>query len=244
MKRRQPRSTRTYTLLPYTTLFRSKQVVLELRPISGAAHRVGVDQQRHVGFLVAVLADMQVEHELRQRAVQARELAAQHGEARAGQLRPGVAVEPAVAGAELDVVEHLEVEAARRAPARLLDVLRLVLAGRHRVVGQVGDAQDDRVEFRADAVELGLRRLEPVAEAGHPGPQRRGLLALRVGLADRLPARVAHVLQLLRTHLDALARRFQPLHRRDVALDPARGAQAFGTRGGALAQPAGSEEGR
>src|SRR3546814_15858997 len=90
MKRRQPRSTRTYTLLPYTTLFRSKQVVLELRQLPGAAHRVGVDQQRHVGFLVAVLADMQVEHELRQRAVQARELAAQHGEARAGQLRPGV----------------------------------------------------------------------------------------------------------------------------------------------------------
>src|SRR3546814_2668274 len=67
-----------------------EQVVLELRQLPGAAHRVGVDQQRHVGFLVAVLADMQVEHELRQRAVQARELAAQHGEARAGQLRPGV----------------------------------------------------------------------------------------------------------------------------------------------------------
>src|SRR3546814_2516836 len=86
---------------------------------------------------------MQVEHELRQRAVQARELAAQHGEARAGQLRPGVAVEPAVAGAELDVVEHLEVEAARRAPARLLDVLRLVLAGRHRVVGPVGARSEE-----------------------------------------------------------------------------------------------------
>src|SRR3546814_7613381 len=94
---------------------------------------------------------MQVEHELRQRAVQARELAAQHGEARAGQLRSGIAVEPAVAGAELDVVEHLEIEAARRAPARLLDVVRLVLARGHRLVRQVRDAQADSVEFRADA---------------------------------------------------------------------------------------------
>src|SRR3546814_14072382 len=75
--------------------------------------------------------------------------------------------------------------------------------------------------FRS-AVELGLRRLELVAEAGHLGQQRRGILALRLGLADRLAARVAQVLQLLRTHLDALARRFQPLHRRGVEFEPAR----------------------
>src|SRR3546814_1199236 len=110
----------------------------------------------------------------------------------------------------LDVVENLEVEAARRAPARLLDVLRLVLAGRHRVVGQVRDAQDDRVEFRTDAVELGLRRLELVAAAGHLGQQRRGVLALRPGLAYRLAAPVPQVLQLLRAPLAVLARRLQP----------------------------------
>src|SRR3546814_1491075 len=69
------------------------------------------------------------------------------------------------------------------------------------------------------------------------------LLALRLGLADRLAARVAQVLQLLRTHLDALARRFQPLHRLGVEFEPARGAQAFGKRGGVLAQQAGIEHG-
>ena len=37
---------------------------------------VGIDQYRDVGLLVAVLAAVQVEHELRQRTVQARELAA------------------------------------------------------------------------------------------------------------------------------------------------------------------------
>src|SRR3546814_9431136 len=68
-------------------------------------------------------------------------------------------------------------------------------------------------------------------------------LALRLGLADRLAARVAQVLQLLRAHLDALARRLQPLHRRGVEFEPARGAQAFGKRGGVLAQQAGIEHG-
>ncbi|KAG1488723.1 hypothetical protein G6F52_013849 [Rhizopus delemar] len=63
-----------------------EQVVLELRQLAGAAQRIGVDQQRHVGLFIAVLAGMQVDHELGQRTVQARDRAAQHGEARAGQL--------------------------------------------------------------------------------------------------------------------------------------------------------------
>ena len=83
----------------------------------------GIDQQRHVGFLVTVLAGVQVEHELRQRAMQARQLSAQHREARAGQLRRDIAVEPAVAGAEFDVVLDREIEGARRAPAVLFDVV-------------------------------------------------------------------------------------------------------------------------
>src|SRR3546814_3516743 len=43
MIRRPPRSTRTDTLFPYTTLFRSRQRVRDLR------HRFLADDRRHVG---------------------------------------------------------------------------------------------------------------------------------------------------------------------------------------------------
>ena len=69
-----------------------------------------------------MLAGVQVEHELRQRAMQPRELTAQDREPRARQFGRGVAVEPAVARAEFDVVLDREIERARRAPAMLLDV--------------------------------------------------------------------------------------------------------------------------
>ena len=52
-------------------------------------------QVRHVHLGVAVLARVQVEHELRQRAVQPRDAAAHDGEARAGDLRGGFEIEAA-----------------------------------------------------------------------------------------------------------------------------------------------------
>src|SRR5690606_40705818 len=136
-----------------------------------------------------------------------RDAATQHGEARAGQLGAGVAVEPAVARAELDAVLHREVERARRAPARLLDVLRLVRALRHRRAGKVGEAERDGVERGTDLGPARLRGLQFLAEARDLGQQRRHVLAASLGLADRLAAGVAQVLQFLRAHLDVLALR-------------------------------------
>ena len=49
-----------------------------------------------------MLAGMQIQHELRQRAVQACQLAAQHGKARTTELGGGFAVQPAVTLAEGD----------------------------------------------------------------------------------------------------------------------------------------------
>ncbi len=47
-----------------------EQVFLEFGQLAGAEHAVRVDDHRHVAFEIAVLAGLQVEHELRERAMQ------------------------------------------------------------------------------------------------------------------------------------------------------------------------------
>ena len=186
-----------------------KQILLELGQLPGALHHLRVDQQRHVAFDVAVLAGVQVEHELRQRAVQARDAAAQHGEARAGQFRTSLAVEPTVARAQFHVVAHRKIERARRAPAVLLDVTRLVRALGHIGSRQIGDAERDFRHLCLDVGQPLLVGLEAIAQAGHLGHQRRGVLAFRLGLPDGLGTRIAQVLQLLCPSLHLLALGFE-----------------------------------
>ena len=55
-----------------------KQILLKLGQLPGAAHGIGIHNDRHIGFFVAVRAGMQVQHELRQRTMQTRQLPAQH----------------------------------------------------------------------------------------------------------------------------------------------------------------------
>ncbi|CRD57893.1 hypothetical protein BN126330174 [Stenotrophomonas thermophila] len=221
-----------------------EQVVLELRQLAGAAQRIGVDQQRHVGFLITVLAGMQVDHELGQRTVQARDRAAQHGEARTGQLGRGLAVQPAIAGAQFDVVEHLEVELARGTPARLLDVVALIGTGRHVISRQVRDAHRDRFDLLAQFVQRHFRGLQLVGEGSNLGHDGRNVLALGLGLADGLGTAVAQALQFLGPHLDALAISLQGLQGRHVELEAAAGAQAFGEVGGLVAEQGWIKHGR
>ena len=196
-----------------------EQVVFELGQLAGTAQAVGVDDQRHVGFFVAVFAGVQVQHELGQGPVQARQRAAQHGETGAAELGGGVAVEPAVAGAQLDVVLHREIEGARRAPAKHFEVVLFVGAGRHAGVGQVGNGQGDRLELGAQFVQAGLGGLEFVGDAGDLGHQRGHVFTLGLGLADGLGAGIAQVLQLLRAALDGLALGLEAFERGHVEVE-------------------------
>ncbi|MCW0417619.1 hypothetical protein NB689_003373 [Xanthomonas sacchari] len=221
-----------------------EHVFLELRQLAGAVQAVGVDDHRHVGFLVGMRAGVQVQHELRQGAVQARDRPTQHGEARARQLGRRLAVQPAVACAEFDMVLDLEIEAARGAPALQFDVVGLVLAGGHIGLRQVGNLQRQRLQLRADLVQTLLGGLQLVAEAGHFGHQRTRILALGLGLADRLGTAVAQALQFLGPHLDALAVGLQGLQGGHVQRIAATGAQALGEVGGLLAKQSGIEHGR
>ncbi|MNN05903.1 hypothetical protein D3C81_1186780 [compost metagenome] len=118
-----------------------EQVFLEFRQLAGALQRRSLDQIRRVGLFIAVLAGVQVDHELRQGAVQTGNRPAHQGETGAGQARGGLEVQPAMLLAEGHMILNGEIERLRSAPAAHLDVVVLILAHRHGLVRQVGDVQ-------------------------------------------------------------------------------------------------------
>ncbi len=123
------------------------------------------------------------------------------------------------------MVLDLEIEGLRRAPATHFDVGVLVGTDRHRLVWQVGNAQQHGIQFALDGVQLSLAFLQLGAHAVDIGQQRRDVLATLLGLADRLGTRVALGLQLLGTGLYRLALLFQRFDACDIQLE-ATGGQA------------------
>ena len=113
---------------------------------------------------------MQVNHELAQCTRQPRQLAAQHDEARARELRGGLEIHEAHGLADLEMLLRRR-EVARGAEAVTLDVVVLVLADRHVRVRRVRDVRERLVE-RGARLALGpLQRRRAVLEARHFGHQ-------------------------------------------------------------------------
>ena len=103
--------------------FHREHVGFEFRQLRRADQRLGIDDVGRVALGVAVLGRLRVEHELRERAVQSGEPAAQEHEPRAGELRRRREIEQPEALADVGVIAHGEVERPRRAPAAHLDVV-------------------------------------------------------------------------------------------------------------------------
>ncbi len=184
----------------------AKRVVGELGQLAGAAHGRVLDEVGRGDLGVAVLAGVQVEHELRERARQPRPRAHQHGEARARQPARAVEVEDAERGAEVPVRARGVALVARLLAPGVHDgvVLGAGAVGRRRV-GQVGhvqqrllDARLDVGEAPLDLLDLARQRLERVAlgaelgralgEPGHLGVGRVALGGLRLARDDGLTA--------------------------------------------------------
>ncbi len=202
-------------------LLHREQVFLELRQLPGAAQRIGVDDIRRVALGIAVLAGVRIQHELRQRPMQARDTALHHGEARTGQLGRNVEFQPQ-RGADIDMVLGLEIEAARRADLAHFNVRRLIVADRHRFVRQVRQRQHEIAERGLHLVQLLRRCLQLIADAAHFGHHRRGILALALQHADLFGQAVAPPLQFFGAGLDLLALRFQRIEGGDVQFELAR----------------------
>ena len=152
---------------------------------------------RHPHLGVAVLAGVQLEHEVGQRALEAGQRAPQHDEARLG--HPGGALEIHQAERLADLLVRLgrEGELSRPTPAAHFDVLVLGLARRHRRVGHVRDLEEEALHLAVHALELGLERLDPLAHLAHARLLVGRVLAAALGLADRLGGLVAQRLELL-----------------------------------------------
>ena len=207
-----------------------EQVFLEFRQLTGALQRRSLHQIRGVGLFVAMLAGVQVDHELRQGAMQTGDGAAQQGETRARQLGSGLEVQPAVLLAEGDVILDLEIEAARGAPTRHLDVAVFIGANRHGLVRQVGNVQQQVVQLVLDRIQLTLAGFQLAAHLIDFRQQRSDVFATRLGLADGLGTAVALGLQLLGAHLHRLALTLQGLEAGDVKGE-ATGGEALGDFG-------------
>ncbi len=191
-----------------TALLDAEHIVGELRQLAGAVQNLRIHDIRRVDLRIAVMLRVRVDHELSQRTMQPRNLAAQHREARARELRAGLEVEPE-RRADIDVILHLEFELARRAPAAHFHVFGFVLAHRHAFVRQVRHAEQQVRQTLLDIVEPGRRRLHLVADTTHFSHHRRGVLALAFQRADLFRQTVAARLHLFGTGLGVAAFRFE-----------------------------------
>ena len=90
--------------------------------LARAGHRLARDHERRDHLGVAVLARVQIQHELDQRALQRRARSEIKREARAGDLAGALEVEDAQPFTDRDVILRREIDDTRRAPAPDFDI--------------------------------------------------------------------------------------------------------------------------
>ena len=144
-----------------------EQVAGEFRQLAGAIQGVLVYQVRDIVFAIAMLFSVQIQHELRQGAVQTGQLAFHHHEARTGELNGGGKIQPAVHFTQRHVIAHVKIELARRAPAADFNVVVFVTANRHVIVRNIRDRQRDIADFRQQRFKLGFCGIQLFAEFVH-----------------------------------------------------------------------------
>ena len=115
----------------------TEQILRELRELAGAVHGFGVDDVGRKDFGVAVLAGVEVEHEVGESAFETRAQRPVDGEARAGEFGGAFEVEDAELLAEFPVRLGREIELGRSAPAAGFDVVGLTLADGHAVIRKI-----------------------------------------------------------------------------------------------------------
>src|SRR5437773_888548 len=133
---------------PQVLLGVAVEVVAELGEVPGADQALALHHRRRVDLDVAVLARVEVEHPGDERALEARARAAQHVEARAGDLDAALEVDDAELRPQVPVRERREIEAARLAHAAHDHVRGLVGTDGHVGVRQVGHLEHAALEVR------------------------------------------------------------------------------------------------
>ena len=177
--------------------------------------------------MIAVLAGLDVEHELAERPFQPGEFAAQDHEARAGHARGGLEIHQAQRRAQIDMVLGV-LDGEGLAPATHLDITLFVLAGRHVGGRQVRQGRHQGLQGLEPGAlqigQLGDRALQ-LFDLGHDGGGGR-LVLLSLGHADQLGGLVAAALRGLQLGLAGAQLDVQLQDRRRLRRQPARGPAA------------------
>ena len=118
-----------------------EEILLELGQLARAGQRRTVGQKRRLDFAIPVLASVHVEHEVDERARQARTRAGKHREPRTGQARPALEIENAQCRAEVPVRLRDEIERARLSIAPDFDVVGRARADRDARMRQIRQRQ-------------------------------------------------------------------------------------------------------
>ena len=146
-----------------------EEVVLELRQLPGADERGGVGEKQRRHLDVAVLAGVQIEHEVDEGPRQSGAGPAEHGEPGAGQLHAALEVVDAEGRAQVRVGLRVEIECRRIAMPTDLDVVRLAAADRDALVGHIRELEEQRAPGLLHLLEPSLVRVD----GRGVGPARR-----------------------------------------------------------------------
>src|SRR5262249_21144794 len=117
-------------------------IITKFWQLRRAEHRLVAHQERRRDFSVTVLGRVHIEHELPERALEPREAALQHHEARARQLRSGLEIHLPEPLAEIEMLLRREAVIALGTEAMMLDVAAWVLAVRHFGQRQIVDLRE------------------------------------------------------------------------------------------------------
>ncbi len=190
--------------------FGSKQIAFKLGQLAGATQRVAIDDIRRVALGVAMLLGLHVQHQLRKRTVQARDLPLHHSKTGASELDAHLEIQ-AQGCADIHMVFDRKVHTARRAPAAHFDVVVLIGAHRHRCMRQIGNRQQQSLQFCLNGFQPHGRSIQLALDGTNLRHDGVGGFALGFELADQLARRIAFGLQFFSAHLDGLALGLQRL---------------------------------
>src|SRR3989441_1044746 len=151
----------------FVGLERLEDLLLELGQEPIVLHRRGIHEVGHPHFRVAVLPRVEVEHELRQRALEPRRRAPQDRKSRLRNLRRTLEVEEPERFADLLVGLRSEPERARRSPPAHLHVLLLGRPGGQRRVGKVRDLEEETLDLSVDRADRGIELFDAIGARPH-----------------------------------------------------------------------------
>ena len=203
----------------------AEQVFGEFRQLAGSEHRLIAHHVGRTDLFIAVLGGVQIQHELRQRALQTSQPATQGDKARARNLGRFLEVHLTEAFTQINMIARRERHRPRLAPAALFDIVGLVSPLRHIRMRQVRQRCEVLVQNLVEVTRLLTGLLEHSLQAVDFAAQavELGLVAAGLGLADLFGQRIALGLGIL-----LLAQRFAA---GGIKLDQGRGLGRQSTHG-------------